>query len=187
MSAMPAPAPITVVVTRAVRPDCEAEFEARLREFVAATAQGPGQLGVLVVRPPHGAKVREFGILRRFADDAARAAFYASPAFAAWQASIAPLTEGPACTEVVTGMEAWFATPGVTPPPRWRMALVTLLGVYPLSLLLPWLLRPLVSTWPAPLAGLLIAAAMVASLTWLVMPRLAHLFHAWLHPLHHKP
>ncbi len=174
--------PVTVVVTRRVRAGCESEFEARLREFVAATATGPGQLGVLVVRPVPAAAEREYGILRRFASDRARAEFYASPAFVAWQAAIAPLTDGPACTEVVTGMEAWFAVPGSAAPRRWRMACVTLLGVYPLSLLLPWLLRPVLQRVPAPLDALLVASAMVASLTWLVMPRLARLLHSWLHP-----
>jgi antibiotic biosynthesis monooxygenase (ABM) superfamily enzyme len=76
--------------------------------------------------------------------------------------------------QVKTGLETWFAAPSrsVAPaaPPRWKMALVTWLALFPqvaiLSLLIP-------SALPMVIRVALLMAAPVAMLTWLVMPRLS--------------
>ena len=62
------------------------------------------------------------------------------------------------------------------------MALVTLLGVYPTSLLLGATVGPRVRDVPVWLSGLVMAASIVVALTWLVMPLLTRLLHRWLHP-----
>lgn len=175
--------PVTVAVTRVVKPGREREFEDALHDFVSGTLAGE-TLSVHVLRPAPGDDSRRYGILRRFPDAQARDAFYASEAFRAWERRVAPLVEGERRVEEASGLEAWFTSPGraIVPPPRLKMAIVTLVGVYPLSLALPWLLRPLVGGWPRALSALVVGACMVAALTWLVMPRLAKLFRRWLHP-----
>jgi len=60
------------------------------------------------------------------------------------------------------------------------MSIVTLLGVYPLSMLIPALVNPLTHGWPLWLQGLIIATLIVASLIWAVMPALTRLFEKWL-------
>lgn len=176
--------PVAVAVTRIVKPGCEREFEEALHAFVAASFPSEPGHAVHVLRPPPGDHSRRYGILRRFPNASARDAFYSSDAFRDWERRVAGLTEGERVTEQASGLEAWFTAPGrpIVPPPRWRMALVTLLGVYPLSLILPAALRPLLDGRPAGLQALIVGAAMVASLTWLVMPGLAKLLHGWLHP-----
>lgn len=176
--------PVTVAILRRVRPGCEAAFESALHEFVQQSLNEPAQLGVHVLRPAPGSGSREYGILRRFADAAARDAFYDSAIFRDWQQKVAPLTEGEPRYEHVSGLETWFTLPGqraMVPPPRWKMAVVTLLGVYPASLLIPTLLKPLMGEWPLPFRSLGVAALMVAALTWLIMPALARLLRRWLH------
>ena len=184
MSAEGADAPLTVAVTRVVRAGREHEFEQALHAFVAASVPGKGQLGVHVIRPAPGDSSRRYGILRRFTDARARDAFYTSEAFAEWERSVKPLTEGERSVESISGLEAWFTPPGtaVVPPPRWKMALVTLLGVYPLSLILPPAMHRLFGNLPHALVVLVTAACMVTALTWLVMPNLSKLLHSWLHP-----
>jgi uncharacterized protein len=63
-------------------------------------------------------------------------------------------------------------------PPRWKMALVTWLALFPqvviLSLLIP-------SALPMVIRIALLTAAPVAMLTWLVMPLLSELLHEWLY------
>jgi antibiotic biosynthesis monooxygenase (ABM) superfamily enzyme len=178
-------APITVAIIRQVRPGCEAAFEAALHDFIARSLQEPGQLGIHVLRPAPGSDSREYGLLRRFADAAARDAFYNSALYHEWQATVAPLVEGQPRYENLSGLETWFTLPGqraMVPPPRWKMALVTLIGVYPMSLLWPWLLHGVVGDWPLLLRGLVISAAIVLSLTWVVMPSLTRVLASWLHP-----
>jgi antibiotic biosynthesis monooxygenase (ABM) superfamily enzyme len=138
-----------------------------------------------VLRPPPGSNSREYGILRRFTDAAARDAFYSSAVFREWQQKGAPLIEDEPRYEHVSGLETWFTLPGqraIVPPPRWKMALVTLLGVYPACLLLSVTVGHWVSTWPMSVSSLIIGALMVILLTWLLMPLLTRLLRHWLYP-----
>ena len=86
--------PVIVAIIRKARAGGEAKFEAALHEFIQRSLGEPGQLGVHVLRPAPGSDSREYGILRRFANAAARDAFYSSAVFRDWQQKVAPLTEG---------------------------------------------------------------------------------------------
>ena len=76
--------PIHIAITRRVRPGCEAEFQQALREFFQTSFAHGCVLGATMIVPPPGSDSREFGILRTFADEKERDAFYASPIFKAW-------------------------------------------------------------------------------------------------------
>ncbi|MDP9290868.1 MAG: antibiotic biosynthesis monooxygenase [Verrucomicrobiota bacterium] len=176
---------VTVAVTRKVRPGSEAAFEQALDDFVRRSLDQPGQLGVHVLRPAPGSGSHEYGLLRRFSNDQARDNFYHSPLFAEWSEKVAPLVEGEPQYQTVTGLEGWFTLPGqrvIVPPPRWKMAVATLLGVYPTSLFLGLGVAPFLHPLPTALRSLVIAACMVALLTWVVMPNVTKLLRTWLHP-----
>lgn len=171
---------IRILILRRVLPGCEADFERRLAAFAARAEAVPGTGPVLMLRPsgPGG----EYGILRTFTGPAERDAFYASDLFAAWEREIAPLCAGPAHREALDGRSLWLPAPTAFRPPAWKIAVATLLGVYPCSMLVPWVLGPVIGQWPHWLAGLAIAAAIVAALTWAVMPLITHVLAPWLHP-----
>jgi antibiotic biosynthesis monooxygenase (ABM) superfamily enzyme len=173
--------PIHIAITRTVRAGCEAEFQAALREFFQTSFAHGGVLGASLLTPLPGSDSREYGILRTFASEAERAAFYASPVFKAWEERARTLTEGEPEYRELHGLEAWFRSSN-NPPPRWKMAVATLLGVYPTSLFLSLALGELVHAWPLLVRSLVIAASMVALLTWVVMPNVTKLLHKWLHP-----
>lgn len=177
--------PVTVQVIRVVRPGMEAEFEAALHEYIATSLSSPDQLGVHVLRPAPGSGSREYSVLRRFASIQARDDFAASPEFARWQKTVAPLVEGEPRYETLSGMETWFALPGnpaIVPPPRWKMALVTLVAAYPLNLVLQRSIAPLMYDWPLPLKIWILSLCTVALLTWVIMPNLTRLLKHWLYP-----
>jgi antibiotic biosynthesis monooxygenase (ABM) superfamily enzyme len=178
-------APVEVCVVRRVRPGRETAFEEALHAFVQRSLDLPGQLGVHVIRPAPGSG-RDYGILRRFASAADRDAFYASPLFTAWEAEVAPLTDGPPRLQELTGLETWFTVPGephAPPPPPWKMAFVTWIGVnLATTPLVLWMLPPLAARLAFPWHHLLFNAAVVVLLTWLIMPALARAFAAWLQP-----
>lgn len=173
--------PIHIAITRRVRPGCEAEFERALREFFQASFSHAGVSGASMLTPPPGAGDREYGILRTFASGAERDAFYASPAFQAWEEKARTLTEGKPVYRQLHGLEAWFRAPHGAPP-RWKMAVATLLGVYPTSLFLTLTIAIFLRTWPMPIGSLVFSACMVALLTWAVMPLVTRALHRWLHP-----
>ena len=61
-----------------------------------------------------------------------------------------------------SGLEYWFAPPGApASPPRWKMAMSPSLGVWPVSMLVPWLLNPLIGGLPSVLQALLVAVGIV--------------------------
>ena len=173
--------PIHVAITRRVRTGCEAQFQEELHAFLQRSFAQGGVTGAQMLTPPPGSNSREYGILRSFADEKERDAFYASPMFKEWHERAKDLTEGEPEYREVHGLEAWFRSPG-GPPPRWKMALMTLIGVYPTSLLLTLTLGKVVHAWPVAARSLAIALAMVALLTWVVMPLVTRFFHGWLHP-----
>ncbi|MBL9204647.1 MAG: hypothetical protein JNN01_06155 [Opitutaceae bacterium] len=173
--------PIHLAITRRVRPGCEAEFERSIREFFQASFVQGGVWGAHLLAPLPGSNSRDYGILRTFASDDDRAAFYQSPAFQAWERTVRPLTEGVPHQRVLHGLEAWFGSEGA--PPRWKMALLTFVGVYGITLVLTLTLAPWLSTWPLPMGHAVFTLVVVSLLTWAVMPGLARIARPWLHPV----
>ena len=173
--------PIHVAITRRVRPGCEAEFQQALREFFQTSFAHGGVWGANMLTPPPGSDSREYGILRTFANEKERDAFYGSPLFKAWDERARTMTEGEPVYRQLHGLEAWFRSPH-TPPPRWKMAVVTLLGVYPVSLLIGVVLSPALKKLPLALNLFVVSAIIVGLLTWVVMPFVTRLLHGWLNP-----
>lgn len=178
--------PVTVCITRTVWAGCEAAFEQALHEFVQRSLSLPGQLGVHVMRPAPGSTSREYGVVRKFTNQAALEDFRLSALYREWNHTALDLTEGRVQVEAWTGLESWFTPSGdaVRPLPAWKMALVTWLGVNLVtSALLMWLM-PFISSWaPFPWNNFLFNVPVVALLTWVVMPLLTRLLRAWLHPV----
>jgi uncharacterized protein len=176
--------PVTVSITRTVKPGSEQAFERALHEFVQRSLTLDGQLGVHIMRPAPGSHSREYGIVRKFVNRDALTSFRTSPEYLEWNQVAAELTEGAGRVEELTGLESWFTLPGapLRPLPKWKMALLTLLGVYPASLLLSVTVARLTREWPSLLGNLVFAVAMVGLLTWVVMPLLTRSFHRWLSP-----
>jgi antibiotic biosynthesis monooxygenase (ABM) superfamily enzyme len=177
---------VTVSITRIVKPGSEAAFERALHEFVQRSLALDGQLGVHIMRPAPGSGSREYGIVRKFANREALASFRISPEYLEWNHIATALTEGSGRIEVLNGLESWFTPPGapLRPLPKWKMALLTVLGVFPTSLFLGETVGRLTRAWPLPLRALVFALLMVAILTWVVMPLLSRLVHPWLFSKH---
>lgn len=175
---------IHVAITRRVRPGCEAEFQEALREFLQTSFSQETVLGASMLTPSPGSGSRDYGILRTFASEADCDAFYQSSLFKAWEERARTLTEGEAVYRQLHGLEAWFRSPQ-EPPPRWKMAVATLAGVYPTSVLIGLLVGPLTRGLHFLAGSLVFAGLMVALLTWFVMPLVTRLLHHWLHPKTH--
>ncbi len=171
---------IHIAITRRVRPGCEAEFQEALREFLRASFAHSAVLGANLLVPAPGSASREFGILRTFASEEERDAFYGSRLFLEWDKRAARLTEGAPIYRQLHGLEAWFRAPG-SPPPRWKMAVLTFAGVYPLTSLLPSLLGGLLTPLHPLLINVVTTAMIVGTLTWVIMPLLTRGLRPWLH------
>ncbi|TLD71398.1 antibiotic biosynthesis monooxygenase [Phragmitibacter flavus] len=175
---------VHIAVVRRVRPERVKDFEAALGDFARVSLAEPGARGIQCLYPAPGAKVQEYGIMRTFANAAARDAFYASEAYHRWEKTIEPMVEGTLQIRELHGLEAWFrhASDG-SPPPRWKMALLTWLAVWPVSMGIAALVLPLLGgLMHKVLVSGVIAAGITATLTWVAMPVLVKAAHGWLHP-----
>ncbi|WP_272819343.1 hypothetical protein [Scytonema hofmannii] len=102
-----------------------------------------------------------------------------------WIERLQPLIEKPEDVQTLTGLETWFRLSEKllkAPPPRYKMALITWLGVFVTLGIVSRLLAPLLSRLPLLLNQLITTGLVVALLTYLVMPRLTKLFQRWMYP-----
>ncbi len=173
--------PIHIAITRRVKPGCEAEFQAALKEFFTTSFAHTGVHGAGMLVPAPGSESPEFGILRTFASEQDRDAFYNSPMFKAWEVRIMPLIEGEPVYRQLTGLEAWFRSPQ-NPPPQWKMALLTWVAVWPVSMAVPAALNPLSGQMPNFIFAGVVAGGIVLVLTWVAMPVLVKVARGWLQP-----
>jgi antibiotic biosynthesis monooxygenase (ABM) superfamily enzyme len=171
--------PIQMAITRRVRPGCEAKFQDALRDFLHNSFAHGGVQGASMIVPSPGSDGREFGILRTFANEAERDAFYASPLFKEWDEHAKTLTEGEPQYRELHGLEAWFRSLG-RPPECWKMAMATVIGVYPTSLVLSLTIGNFMQGWPLAVSSLVMAVSMVAVLTWVAMPLVTRLLRGWI-------
>jgi len=170
--------PIHIAITRRIKPGCEAEFQAVLHEFFKTSFAQTGVHGASMLVPPPGSNSSEFGIIRTFANEKERDEFYASPLFKAFSEKVRPLTEGDPVRRNLSGLEAWFRHPN--PPPRWKMAVATYLGVLPTVVVLALTLGTVTGKWGFIFHNIVFNAAVVISLTWVVMPFITRILRRWL-------
>jgi uncharacterized protein len=152
--------------------------------FIQHALSFPGHRGFWVMRSP-GNDSRDYTVVHQFVDGAARRAFTASSSYGSWMAKLKELTEGDPVIEEFKGINSWFVPPVQSPgtrPTKMKMAVVTFVGVYPLTSLLPPLLGRLLPTWHPLLVNVAVTGLIVTLLTWVIMPGLTRLFAGWLFP-----
>lgn len=176
--------PVTVNIVRTVRPGREAEFEILMRAFIPLALTFPGHLGVHVVKPAAQAP-RDYHIVIKFATGEQWRSFQAWPEYEQFRTMIEPLLEREPCVKEMSGLESWITMPHAAtlrPLPRWKMATVTLLAVYPTSLFITEFIRPRLLHWPVAAQSLVYAMCTVGLLTWVIMPLLTRWLARWLYP-----
>ena len=173
--------PVTLAVRHRIKPGREAEFEEWLRGISREAMTFDGHFGYNVVRPSDTGRP-EYLVFLRFDTFDNLERWEASEARQQWLGRLAPMTLHPPTREKHTGMEVWFTPPsGRSAPPRYKMAAVSLLAIYPLILLAQWALGPLLAGWPVPLRTLATSAILVGLMTYLVMPLMTRVFTRWLY------
>jgi antibiotic biosynthesis monooxygenase (ABM) superfamily enzyme len=175
--------PIHIAITVRVRRAHIAEFERALADFARLSLAEPGARGVLCLYPPPGSASPEYGIMRSFASVADRDAFYRTALFKNWLARIRPMIEGETIRRQLVGLEAWFRTATEPMPPRWKMALLTWIAAWPVSMLVSVVVALAFGrNVPQVVEAALVAAGLVIVLTWVAMPFLVKIAHPWLAP-----
>jgi antibiotic biosynthesis monooxygenase (ABM) superfamily enzyme len=179
---------VTVLVTRHVTPGHEAAFEQASNDMTAAARSFPGYLGGQLVRPQDDSSSTDATLYNVvFAFDTAEhlQTWQDSPVRSLALAAIAPHIQGQTVRQV-SGLGHWFAAPTgpkQNPPPRWKVAVVTWLGICPTVYALFLLLGELLAPWPLLPRVMMLTSMVVLLMTWVVAPRLTQLLKPWLYPV----
>ncbi len=175
--------PITVIITRSVQNGNEAAFEAAVRAWIPTALTHPGYLGVHMLRPPPGGS--EYGAVLKFRSQEDWASFQDSADYRAFLAKIEPLLVASPQVQTICGLESWAAPLGAQftkVPARWRLSVVTWIGVCLVASVVKLIVTPLTSDWPWILQFTVANAIIVVGLTWIVMPVLSKVSRGWLFP-----
>jgi len=177
--------PVTVYISRQIRPGCEAQFETVMRALLHAVHNAPGHLGTSVFRPTD-TKHPEYRVVFKFDHMSTLRAWEESAQRHAILMQMEDLLVAPLDRTYVTGLEAWFTLPGQQPPNRHRVALVTWLGVYVVGVGFALTLNPMIAPLPVLLRVLIHSSLFVPIMLYGVLPHLTRLFQRFLYPTTRK-
>lgn len=171
---------VTVLVNRTVPAAQENAFLGTLKELLRDFDRFPGTSGSMVFRRKVAGGV-EFSVLQQFAGKAEHDAWAGSPGFSRWLTAMAPPQPTPGHVHRYSGMDAFFVSAQAPDaPPRWKMAVLLMLAVYPLSLALSIWGAPLLALLPVLVGTLLTSVFMVLLMTYVLVPILTKIFQGWL-------
>jgi antibiotic biosynthesis monooxygenase (ABM) superfamily enzyme len=174
---------VTGIIVHELRPDAREEYERWLDEIRDACRQFPGYLSTDVIRPVNGHN--SYTVVIRFKGVEQLKAWIESDVRRDFLQRIEHALEKGDRYVIKTGLDFWFAQPTpVQPPKRYKQCLLTLSAIFPLTIVVPWLLGPLLGGGGviAFLGGkFVVAAAIVGLMVYVIMPRYTRLVANWLY------
>src|SRR5690242_8100958 len=183
-AAAPLAAPPTLVLSRAVKAGHEQAFENVLHRLAAEVRRQPGHLDLTVLAPRPGGP-RIYTIVSHFASRAAADAWLASQARAQLIAEADLHAASELKIRYLSGLEGWLAQPGapvLIPPARWKVAVLSAVGIVPLLEAVSYLLAPRLSGVPVWARPLISVVLVIPLMQYTVMPLLTRAARRFLYP-----
>ena len=179
----PKPDMVTVVIRHNIRDSAQSQYEQWLKRIVPIAARVPGHRGVNVISPSDGSG--HYTITIRFDTLECAQEWLGSTARRELIEQVVPLLDQVEKIDTVTGLEFWFTPPGGRKLAKsYKQFLLTLSVIYPLTLILPWIVGPLFDRVPLlrhqAINRLVVAVIIVGLMTYVVMPRYTRLVQKWL-------
>ena len=174
---------VTAIIVHHPRRDSWPEYERWLGDVGAACRRFEGYLSTDVIRPV--GNHTSFTVIIRFAGIEALKTWMESDVRREFLHRIEHALEKADRYVVKTGLDFWFTPPTSKPPVHWKQFLVTLSAIFPLTVIVPALLSPVLGAMqgvPAMLIGkLLVAICIVGLMVYVIMPRYTRKVAAWLY------
>ena len=169
---------VTEVISRNIVAGHEKDYYEWLERFMILERQFPGYLGTTIIAPGGNTSSLRY-VINRFADQAS---------LEAWENSEVALSlikvNKYSTLQRVTGLETWFSLSNlkaIAAPPRWKMAIVSFIAAYSISLVAHYFLSTYLGQRPL-LTEILMTVILVIGLTYFAMPLLSRLLRRWLYP-----
>jgi len=162
-------------------PGNAAPCEALLQDLLEAGRQFSGCVFVSLIPP--ATPQEPYQLVQGFATPADLQRWQTAPEHAQWRERLERVACGAASSLPLHGLQTWSAPPLPAPimvPPKWKLTVVSWLGIFPLVAVSLGLLGPLLQSWPY-LARIFVVTVLVVSLmSYVVMPRLVVWMGWWL-------
>lgn len=177
--------PVTVIFVDRIRTESEKKFRAWINGIHAETRACRGFLDVTTIRGVRSGKI-EFTTLLKFDTQAHLTQWLVSDANTQWVKELPGLLDEPQFRDTKSGLNPWFALPPAAQggpsnqPALWKQTLLGIVTVYPMILLLNYLLSPIIGNWPTHLAILAVVVILSALLTYPIMPYTTLVLRRWL-------
>ena len=167
-----------------VKPERVKDFEQWALEMNQVVSGFAGYMGTDLIRPRNHAHP-EYVIVVRFDTYEHLKAFVESPPREEWLKKSEEMTVGKMHVQEALGLTPWFVLPDASlplvAPPRYKMAVLTILGLYPTMLVVSTLVSALLQEWPRPVLSLVNMLILVPLLTYYIMPLITRVFRSWLY------
>jgi uncharacterized protein len=181
----PATEGATVVITHRLRENKSAEYESWLQEIAPLCKASPGYLDWHIVRPIPGLS-ETFTIIIRFDTIDHLRGWMESPTRARLIDKVQHLFATGDDFFISSGLDFWFMPSGAKAkvPIRWKQYLVTWSAIFPLALIVPLLVAPVLQLLDFPsnrfTSTLAVTGVVVFLMVYVVMPRYTRLLQRWL-------
>jgi len=176
--------PVSYVITRKVKPDAIKDYEKWLVDVGDAARAVDPNLSMTVIKAG-GDQTNEYVVVLHFSDHEKLDEWENSDTRKDLRNRVKSFEEGPAKFSEVTGFEYWFSLPKIAatkPPSRYKMALITILGLYILSVVYIYTGNKWLAPLPDHLELIIRILVIVILMTFVLMPLLSRAFARWLYP-----
>lgn len=175
--------PITMIVSRRVKPGYESAFEQVIVNMTATTRRLERFPEVNIFRSLNSDNA-EYCIIFKFDCISKLRRWERSAVRRQWLIELNKFTLSCSEIPIVRGIETWFTLPiqRAIAPPRYKMALITWLAIFPLIVLINAMFAPLLNQLPSITRSLLPTIILVLLMTYLLMPIMTKIFVRWLYP-----
>ncbi len=180
--------PASATISQRIEPACEQAYEALLAGIHDEAKEFGGFLRREVIKSTVGNHL-EYTHVIHFEDEAYLHRWEHSPERHAWLSRMSSIAVHTTPLQVLTGLETWFTlSPDkpIVPPPRYKMAIVTWLAIFPLITLISSATAPIFGDLPIVVHVLAVTTVVVPLMTYVIMPRMTRLFRRWLYPTRTK-
>lgn len=177
------PCAIALFLSLQVRAECEKAFDEAMEHWILRLGAFRKHMNPQALLASCGNHTHV--AILRFKNQNELQSFKHSSEYRHFLGDIRPYLETNPHLDTICGLERWFTPPSseLRPPPeKWKMALVTWIGVCFTVYAVTLMLTPSTRHWPWFLKFITLNGGVVAGLTWVVMPVLSHVFAAWLFP-----
>ncbi len=179
------PESVTMMFSDRVKLGKTKEYEQWIQNINKDAKTFEGFIEVNILKPA-STNSPEYITLLKFSTQDDMIRWKESPNHAKWLGQLPGLVEESADMQQASGVEMWFNRPKVLisadPPPFWKQVVLGVITVYPMILILNFLLKPITGDLPFLLSLFISVVVLSALLTYPVMPLATKLLRNWLYP-----